>query len=513
MTFQFHRKRFSSFMITIAILGVLSAGILKVPQAAAQTGAPEPAPTGNQAAPSTGSQVYLPYLFSDHPWVSPFGVEIVSPLDSSSTILDSAKALNASWVRMGTRVSWRTLQPNPGEPIHWELLAGFENELRNLRSAGMSPLVIIYDSPDWATVDKPRNQDYQKSSCAPIRPEMYDEFATFVRSVVNRYKEPEFNVHNWELGNEPDVDPDQVPPNSGFGCWGNIDDKSYFGGKQYGEMLKAVTPTIRAEDPNAKVWLGGLLLAYPEPPNSDSHPSQLFFKGVLESGAAPYFDIVAYHWYPSYWNPDHSTVKVDYDNSPGGVWGELGGVAGKAAFLRQVMKQYNVDKPVVLNEGGFGCPNDWTFYPWCENPDSLFYDTQADYLVRSFVRGLSQGVSGLYWYTMEGPGWRYTGLLDGNQNPKPVYLAYQQLTTRLQGARYLGTASYGSEVEAYAFKKGSRLVHVLWTKTDKSVNVQVPQAKFIEASSREGALLSTSLVGSNLVLPASFSPIYIVLQP
>ena len=34
----------------------------------------------------------------------------------------------------------------------------------------------------------------------------------------------EFDVHYWELGNEPDVDPILVNSSSGFGCWGDIDD-------------------------------------------------------------------------------------------------------------------------------------------------------------------------------------------------------------------------------------------------------------------------------------------------
>jgi hypothetical protein len=145
MASQLHRKRFISFVIMVAILGILLFGILQVQQASAQTGAPESPPPGNldKAAPSTGSQVFLPYLFTDHPWVSPFGVEPSTSLASANTIMARAQELKTGWVRLGSRISWRTLQPNPGEPIHWELLAKFENELRNVRAAGLTPLVII----------------------------------------------------------------------------------------------------------------------------------------------------------------------------------------------------------------------------------------------------------------------------------------------------------------------------------------------------------------------------------
>ena len=53
-------------------------------------------------------------------------------------------------------------------------------------------------------------------------------------------------MHHWELGNEPDVDPDLVPPDSIFGCWGEISDREYYGGKEYGNMLKLVYPAINS---------------------------------------------------------------------------------------------------------------------------------------------------------------------------------------------------------------------------------------------------------------------------
>jgi hypothetical protein len=107
---------------------------------------------------------------------------------------------------------------------------------------------------------------------------------------------------------------------------------------------------------------------------------------------------------------------VDYDNANNGPWDEFGGgVIGKAAFLRQYMQDYGVDKPVVLNESAFGCPNDdLTLYEWCVNPDPLFYDVQADYLVRSFVRGRP----GDLWFLLVHPGRTWLalcGLLGANQ--------------------------------------------------------------------------------------------------
>ena len=85
---------------------------------------------------------------------------------------------------------------------------------------------------------------------------MLDDFASFMRQVAARYSPSEFNVHDWEIGNEPDIDADFVGLNNGFGCWGDTKDP-YYGGRQYGLMLQFVTPAIRAVDPKAVIWLEG----------------------------------------------------------------------------------------------------------------------------------------------------------------------------------------------------------------------------------------------------------------
>jgi hypothetical protein len=268
-----------------------------------------------------------------------------------------------------------------------------------------------------------------------------------MRALVERYKEYEFNVHNWELGNEPDVDPDLVKPNNVFGCWGNIEDEKYYGGREYGEMIKVIGRAIKEEDPLAKVWLGGLLLSSPYNNDPRKGKPERFLRGILEVGAAPYFDILPYHWYPPYLNKaiDHDMIGKFQD------WG--GGAVGKARFLREIMAEYSVEKPLALNETALMCPPTvgGQQIEYCNPPSDEFYLAQANFVIRSFVRGLSENVKGFIWYTLDGPGWRHTGLLHENNQPKPVYTAYQNLIKQLLYTRYIGQPSYGSRIEAYAF--------------------------------------------------------------
>lgn len=503
--------------IVVIFTGVLFiTGFYLVQNASAEPGfsTPNTDPITEIRSSETSTQtVYLPIMSSNYPWISPFAIESNLSLAAGSPYLTKTVELNVGWARMGNRISWRELQPNPGDEINWSLLASFEEELGNLRSAGITPVVIIQDSPHWAVIPNVR-QDGKPTSCGPIAEAYFDEFADFVRQLVERYKSPTFNVHDWEIGNEPDIDPHGVAVDSIYGCWGRFDDDLY-GGEHYGEMLKRIAPVIKAADPSAKVWVGGLLLDSPNSsPVYGSRP-ELFFKGILESGAAPYFDIVPYHAYIGY----NANFTGDYEREASPNWKDSGGIiVGKARYLRQLMSEYNVHKPLSVNEMSLFCYEDPKYPP--EDPTCMvgltneqlepYYEAQADFLVRSMVRGLSENLVGFTWYTLNGPGWRNGGLLNSDQTPRPAYIAYQQLAQQLDKTSYIAPVdSYGSNIEAYAFSRSSQKVHVLWTgTTDSSAVVAVPSG-FIEAYTRDGTPLSPS----NGLLPVEFSPIYIILSP
>ena len=90
------------------------------------------------------------------------------------------------------------------------------------------------------------------------------------------------------------------------------------------------------------------------------------------------------------------------------------------------MESYNIDKPIIHTEGSLICP-EWNPGD-CSPPGEDFFEHQADYVVWMYVRNWANGLFGTIWYQFEGPGWRYAGLLDEDQNPKPVYEALLFLT-------------------------------------------------------------------------------------
>lgn len=456
-----------------------------------------PGPVPGKASESAQMQsVFLPSVSYDSGYPQPFGVEWVSRPSLTTTYTAHAQELGIRWVRLH-RISWRAIQPTEGAAYDWSVLSNFESEIIAAQQAGLTPMVIVHHSPEWATVNEPFVTD-----CGAIRADKFGAFADFMSALVSRYKQSPYNVHYWELGNEPDVDPRLVPANSVFGCWGDIGDP-YYGGRHYGEMLKVVTPAIKAADPQAKVIIGGLLLARPVP-NPGEGDGHRFFEGMLVAGAAPHMDIVAYHAYPSY-----GGINVDYDLAPVD-WESRGGYTrGKARFLREVMAAYGVSKPVIANETALGCNPDVLD---CDPPPVDFLQAQADYLARTFTRARSEDISGLIWYTLSGPGWRDTGLLDDSGLPRPSYWSYQQFVKQLNRSIYQGVVAYGGDVEAYSFTRAKDRLHVAWS-VDASPNViNVPQANFLAAYDRDGTPLTPVAAGSDYQLTVGFSPIYIVLK-
>jgi hypothetical protein len=461
---------------------------------------------------------YLPMTWRNYPWRSLFGVEIISQITSESPIFNWAPRLPTKWVRLNQRISWRELQPNEGDPIQWDLLANFENELHILQAYSITPIVIVDDYPAWATTERSPGVP---SYCGPLQADKFEAFAIFASQLANRYKTGKFNVHVWELGNEPDIDGDlfSLPLDSQYGCWGDVTDLEYYGGRLYGEMLKIVAPAIKAADPLAQVWVGGLLLNSPNSIPGEGRP-EFFLRGILEAGVGTdfsYIDVVPYHAYTVYRGKDPLGHNFDYDNgdvnSPwyGDTWG--GVIQGKAKFLQEIMSAYGVQKPLFVNEISLTCPEE--FFPsLCNPPVEDFLQMQADHLVRVHVRGLSAGIVGFTWYTLDGPGWRNGGLLDGVNEARPSYLAYQMLVQQLINADYLASVDYGTDFEAYAFRRGIQDVHVVWTKLDVSgLTILVPEGNFIEARSRDGTLIAPVLVDGNYQIPVGFSPTYVVRRP
>ncbi|NJN66368.1 MAG: hypothetical protein HC884_06465 [Chloroflexaceae bacterium] len=432
-----------------------------------------------------------------------FGAETNPGKITDSVILSRAQELGIGWVRLNS-VSWRDVQPDEGTPPdawNWDRLQTFEQELQAVEQAGLVPMVIADDFPDWATI-------HPGVPCAALETEYFDDYARFLGEVVTRYRG---RVSYWELGNEVDVDPSLLDRDLQdlFGCWGDISDP-YYGGRHYGEMLKFVAPVIRSANPDAHIITGGLLLDRASTNIPGRGTPEKFLEGVLEAGAAESFDIVAFHSYPWYdWQRGRLTDSdlTDYR------WEALGGMTiGKARFLRDTMARYGADKPLVLNEA--------SLLVWGSGTDDAL-QAQADHIVRVLARARSVNIQAYCWYTLHDSSWWLSGLLHSDRTPKPVYTAYQQFIAHI-GATTAPAAvtEYGETIETYRFAGETEtaleagetaVVDVLWSEEPEPVTIELPTPWLLQATTRDGAALAPAAqTRTRTFLTVGVEPVYLV---
>jgi hypothetical protein len=80
---------------------------------------------------------------------------------------------------------------------------------------------------------------------------------------------------------------------------------------------------------------------------------------------------------------------------------------------------------------------------------------------------------GAIWFSLDGPGWRGGGLLDGAQTPRQSYHAYTFFARLLKDAQFEGSFSNGA-LEGYTFRKGSTVYHICWTNDGSVVSFPLP---------------------------------------
>lgn len=389
-------------------------------------------------------------------------------------------------------VRWADIEPEEGLR-RWENMLSLERNLRRTGNLGLPIILVVRYTPAWA-------QKIPGSFCGPISQEKFGAFARFMQDLVARYSVPPYNVRYWELGNEPDVDPSLVDPQGPFGCWGDPGD-DYYGGGYYAEMLKVVYPAIKAVDPQAQVLIGGLLMDCDPgyPPAGQDCKSSRFLEGILRNGGGDSFDIVSFHGYPFY----DGSLKQDeqYQN-----WKYRGGVVmGKATYIREVLAQYGFSKPLIHTEGGMLCP-EWLGSA-CNPPGEDFFEAQADYVVRLYVRNWAHGISGTIWYTLDGPGWRNGGMLDQSGKPRPVYRAFRFLTKTLGGASYTLPLDRYPGIRGYQFEAPQKTIWVLWSEDEQTRPIPLPQG-VINIYDKYG----NSILPSTSELPID-SPVYVEFGP
>jgi hypothetical protein len=267
------------------------------------------------------------------------------------------------------------------------------------------------------------------------------EMVDFVQAAAARYSVPPYNVKHWEFYNEPDNGSEALCA-AGWSCFGQDP-------AAYAALLADVYQPLKNVDAQAQVLLGGIAYDWWAP---DGPFVPEFLDGVLAAGGGAHFDLMNFHYYPSFhatWDPDGP------------------GIVGKATYLRAKLASYGVDKPLVCTEAGM----------WSSEAAGCDYmcgsdELQSRYVAQLLSRSKAADLSVTIWFKMvDNAGlesWQF-GLLGADLNPKPSYAAYQTWVRQLAGADYVGGFDAGAaEIEAYEYlvPGDARHVIVAWTQDD-----------------------------------------------
>lgn len=274
---------------------------------------------------------------------------------------------------------------------------------------GVRLLPVVIEAPDWA------KQDGFRDNSPPRDPE---EYATFVRSLVQRYGPrgsfwatrpdlPRLPVREWQIWNEMHLD----------GYWNDHGQVSTHGWtRAYTALLKASHRAIKTEDPGARVVLGSLA------DYAWRHLARLY-----SSGARRYFDVATINMYTS--RPD-LVLK------------------GVRLFRKAMKRGRDARKPAWLTEVGWPASLNRNPRPkarwqraW-ETTDAGMARRVRRFFALALRARRKLGLARVYWYTWSSsyrPGsiFNFTGLtrFDGQQYEAKPALAAFRASARRNGAR------------------------------------------------------------------------------
>lgn len=473
-----------------------------VPQAAAtDTGAPAaPLPEasgapagGTPAAEAPGSATGL-----ETPENSVVGVELENVTNQGEMVQQAG----VKWIRRNALL-WSQVEPEKGQR-NWDAVAPFLAELEAAANLGLETIVIIRSTPPWA-------QSVPGVYCSIPSAAEYQAFGAFLADTVALLGAPPYNVRYFEIANEPDIAPELVPADIMFGCWGQLEDP-YYGGGTYGELLKVVSPLMKAANPEARVTVGGLLLDCdpnnPPPLNDgsgglkDCTPAR-FLEGILESGAGEAFDAVSFHAYDYYFGP-WSYGNLNW-NSVSSEDGPV--VKAKTGYLRDLLAGYGFsDKELINTEGALICTlTDGS----CTSPE--FEQTKAAYLAMSNAAAAAVGLEGNIWYSMLG--WRESGLVNQDMTPRPSFQALTINAEKLAEATYSGPVEQFEGVMGYEFSRQGSRMWVLWALGTEPLRVTLTEPPDAVSDVYGEALTLGVELDSGPTLEVGPSPVYVEWNP
>jgi hypothetical protein len=395
--------------------------------------------------------------------------------DSNLSIFGGiAEATGGGYARL--HVGWLDVEPSNTTPDNFNW-SWYDYLFGLARAEGVQILATIVGCPAWACPD----------ANGPINEGLYSEVGQFLGAFAARYKQPPYDVHAYELWNEPDA---TNGVNRQLG-WGNHPDK-------YATMLAYAYPAIKANDPQAAVLMGGI--AYGNFIDEGGPFNRDFLPDLLAAGGEQHIDAVAFHYY------SHDSI---YPN-----------IAGKDEQIRSLVDAAGASLPLVCTETGL------TSDPAFGSSEAI----QARYTVKLHSWAAAAGVRSVAWflyrdYTSSDPNQQIftkSGLVRINFTQKPSYYAMKTFAQTVGSGRYLRPLGeldgVTSDLEGYRFRHApgdnpTRQVSVLWSRQGGAVQYAIPagQTAYVQGVKSLGGQPVDPAPGPNgaLLITVGADPVYV----
>jgi hypothetical protein len=380
-------------------------------------------------------------------------------------------------------LSWANIEPNAKGQFAWAL---YDRRIDYNRQYGMEIIGMLLTTPRWASTN-PGAPDWYW-----YEPARYEDYFDFVRAAVNRWKD---RIHTWEIWNEPNHQ-------GTWNCLNNCDRAA-----RYAALLAGAYSTIKAEDPDARVLIGGLYI------HDRANEGMAFLDRVVDaSGGNINFDGLSIHTYmpdriPESLEPRNLLQNYQYRLHIANDWiNAHGGRPGE----------------IWVTEDGrstcTGCP-----FRWSE-------EEQANMLVRMYgISAASPRVVHFSYFQFEdkfnNPTQMYGGMsiVRDDLSVKPGYAAYATTARMLDGATYLGMgpqmipAGNPHQPDSsdwagfdYIFDRAGTRFHMLWRPND-AVEVDYPvETAQVDVVDRDGGTTRVAATNGYIRITIGPRPQYIV---
>ncbi len=305
------------------------------------------------------------------------------------------------------------------------------------------------DVPPWTISDakKQNDRNWYRNQMAD-RPEM---LAEHIRDVAKfMAKHPQIKYFEWL--NEPDLN----------GFRGTAD--------EYIASLKLIYPIIKQTAPNVKVTTGGMVVTHPY-----GKPD---FTRRVYTECAGFYDIAAFHC--------HDDIN---------------------AYKRyhEAILNTGVSKPIANTEAG--CRS------YLSAP-SLFF-AQAATLVKKIAWAKSRNSEFYIWFMLQDYWDKYVnaddsfGLVTVDNQPKPSFIAYNELIRQLANAIPAGEASLDARLETLRFRRGAEEIFVCWPVKPGAFHFSVQSTVPVSFIDIFGNRREFPSQGNSVSLTASELPFYL----